>query len=794
MITTQIARLLERQSKPHATELWKALLPLKSVTSFMNTGAHPDDETSEMIAAIGFRDGVKLSHACSTRGEGGQNAIGTQTGVELGVIRTREMERSAQVLDMKQYWLCQYPGDPLADFGFSKSGEETLENWGKTRTLERFVSVIRTERPDMIAPTFLDVPGQHGHHRAMTQSAFEVVKLAADPKAFPEQNLAPWQVKKVYLPAWSGAGDAYDDDLPPPPATVHIKGSGADPVLGLDYTQWGQVSRSFHKTQGMGHWVEPGKTANWPLNLAWAAKGFEGDENSIFDRLPKTLADLASFANAPDLEALLGYAQSEIDATINAWPNSELVLKHSAAALNLVRQAINTCPTASADEVLHRLVAKQDQLQRAVFIASKIYARFELSDDEARPGQVIEANIFTSSDLPLKTTICTPNSWEVQSPNAKTTSIQIPLDAEPSDPLPDIWSPYEANSDIFAKLEFSIHGENIKVEIAPEQRFNIAPSAEIELDRQALIFNLTAPATQEIEIAHTYPNGAKVDIACPSEFTADINAKAVAFSLSAQTQPGRYSASINLNDISASTVQRMDFPHTGKMLFASPADIDLLALEVNLPTGKIGYIGGGSDKSDFWLRQVGIDIHAISDDQIAKSAFDSYDSILVGVFALRTRPELAANLKALHQWVQNGGNLVTLYHRPWDNWDEKGTALAPITIGKPSLRWRVTNQNAPVTVLQPEHTLIDGLNKISEADWSNWHKERGLYFASSWDDAYTPILSMSDEGEYPLLGSLLSGNFGKGRHTHTSLILHHQLDKLVPGAYRLMANLLQPVR
>ena len=120
------------------------------------------------------------------------------------------------------------------------------------------------------------------------------------------------------------------------------------------------------------------------------------------------------------------------------------------------------------------------------------------------------------------------------------------------------------------------------------------------------------------------------------------------------------------------------------------------------------------------------------------------------------------------------------------------TLARRLIVGSPSLRWRVTNPAAPVTMLLPDHKLLAGPNRITTEDFAGWDKERGLYFASDWDKAYEPLLSMSDEGEAPLLGSLVSAPVGKGRHTHTSLVLHHQLDRLVPGAFRLMANLLQP--
>ncbi|MEL6680627.1 MAG: PIG-L family deacetylase, partial [Pseudomonadota bacterium] len=224
MATPDQARITAHAGQPRIVRLWRALQPLGSVVSFMNTGAHPDDETSAMLAALGHRDGLDISYACSTRGEGGQNDIGTEGGADLGVLRTLEMERAADALGLRLYWLSETPDDPITDFGFSKSGEDTLRRWGHARTLTRFVEIVRAERPDIICPTFLDIPGQHGHHRAMTALAHEVMDTAADP-AFAAKG-APWQVKKLYLPAWSGAGDAYDDDLPPPEATCAVPATG----------------------------------------------------------------------------------------------------------------------------------------------------------------------------------------------------------------------------------------------------------------------------------------------------------------------------------------------------------------------------------------------------------------------------------------------------------------------------------------------------------------------------------------------------------------------------------------
>jgi hypothetical protein len=130
-----------------------------------------------------------------------------------------------------------------------------------------------------------------------------------------------------------------------------------------------------------------------------------------------------------------------------------------------------------------------------------------------------------------------------------------------------------------------------------------------------------------------------------------------------------------------------------------------------------------------------------------------------------------------------------MYHRPGDGWRDGHTPPLRILIGSPSLRWRVTDPAAPVTVLEPHHPLLRTPNEIGTADWDGWVRERGLYFARDWDAAYVPLLAMSDPGEPPLRGALLAAPVGRGRHAHVALALHHQLDALVPGAFRLLANL-----
>ncbi|MDF2812492.1 MAG: hypothetical protein K0S56_3523, partial [Microvirga sp.] len=147
-------RIAREMSDPGLIRLHRKLERLSSVLTVMNTGAHPDDEKNGLLAALRFGLGMRVVVACSTRGEGGQNAIGTERGAALGVVRTWEMVAAARVLDADVVWLGHGPGDPVHDFGFSKNGDDTLARWGEDRILERLVRAYREERPDIVIPTF----------------------------------------------------------------------------------------------------------------------------------------------------------------------------------------------------------------------------------------------------------------------------------------------------------------------------------------------------------------------------------------------------------------------------------------------------------------------------------------------------------------------------------------------------------------------------------------------------------------------------------------------------------------
>lgn len=797
-----IDRLDAERARPRVLELHLALAKLQSCVSFMQTGAHPDDETSAMLAAMGFRDGLDISYACANRGEGGQNDLGTEALAALGTLRTAEMERAAAALDMRLYWLSDSPDDSIFDFGFSKSGQETLRRWQHQRTLHRFVSIVRRERPDILCPTFLDIPGQHGHHRAMTALAHEVMDAAANPDVDCDA-LPPWSVSKLYLPAWGGGGTAYDDELPPPPATLTVRGDDHDTWSGWTWENIGQQSRRFHRTQGMGRWVRSGTERNWSLHLARSR--VSGPDDTVCSSLPQSLADLAGYVvRAPRARDALFAAHEAIDTTLQAFPNFPSVARHAAKALVLVQSAMELCPAHAHGQVIHRLKRKQSQLSRVIRLSLgvRVQAHFHGTSDTAasagfwQPGErqaydlEIDSRLAkTMGDCHVSANIRTNAPWKIVAD-----TLALDSSAAPSSPYPDTWLPDQpATPCIELRISFN---KVTSITLLPlDQPPVILPGTRGELFPPRVLIN-TALETQPIDISlrRPVPASSQPELTLPDGWQLTGRDNGFQVLPSPQLAEGLFELPLSLAGQPAMQVSTIGYPHVSARALSVPARVQVRATRIELPDVRIAYAGGGNDDVASWLEAMGLPVTRLDDKDLESSArltecLSGIDTLVIGLFAYRTRPLLALLSDTINDWVDKGGHLLTLYHRPWDSWDPERIPPRRLEIGQPSLRYRVTDENAEVRHLVPQHPLLNTPNAIGPDDWSDWHKERGLYFAKSWDDAYVPLLSMADPGESAHTGALLCADIGKGRHIHTSLILHHQMNQLVPGSFRLMANL-----
>lgn len=803
-----------RADTPDA-RLWRSLVPLRSINAFLQTGAHPDDESSALLARLSLGEGVHVAYVCAVRGEGGQSDLGTETGTALGVLRTGEMRVAARRLGIDLYWLNTELEGPVRDFRFSKSPEETFARWGAQRLSERLVRAIRMHRPDVIMPTYLDVPGQHGHHRAVTRATIAAFRQAGDPAMFSEHakdGLAPWQPAKLYLPAWSGAGQSYDDTEQPPPATLTLEVGVRDKVFGASYAQIGEWSRVDHLSQGMGVWVKAGRRSAPLHRLDCALPALPRSEHSAFDGLPRRLGDLAERADPAVARHLLA-AQAAIDDALMAFPRRRKIAPAIHAAIAALRRVQRVLPgridPRNAADIGHRIAIKLDQLARASRAAAGLVVECTPDAAELAPGAATTVSLAVKTRLHdvvqgLKAELRASRGLSVKRRKPGAFVVSARTDAAVTHPYRFAEKLAAPDQTLHAVIRYAVDGVRVEVTEDAAPALVIVPAVAVDPQPNAVAWNLEiAPKPFVLTIARSGSGTARrLALAAPPGWGITMQRPAltrsstpvVGFTVSppADLEPGAAILQPTANGRPVMRLTRIAYPHFGTQRLLTPAVVTVQAMRVALPKVRVGYVDGGADRTWLRLRQIGLDVELIDRATLTRGDLDRFGTIVVGVFAYRTRPELLAADARVKAWMKQGGNLLTLYHRPWDNWDPGRTPAYRLQIGQPSLRWRVTDENSAVTHLVPEHPLLNGPNPIGAADWRGWAKERGLYLASSWAAQYQALLSMGDPDEAPLTGALLSARFGSGRHTHTSLNLHHQLDALVPGAYRLFANLVAP--
>ncbi len=788
-------RRFARQDQEPALLVWhRALSRLKSVITLMNSGAHPDDEDSGLLAYLRFQHGMRALIACSTRGEGGQNVLGPERGGALGLLRSQEMEQAARALDADVVWLGHGPDDPVHDFGFSKSGDDTAQRWGRDRLLERMVRAYREERPDIVLPTFLDVAGQHGHHRAMTWAAEEALALAADPKAFPEhlnEGLTPWQVAKFYLPAVSGASSAYDDELPPPPATLTLVQQARDTASGADFDVLGQMSRRAHRSQSMGHWPDPARR-EWVLHLKLPQSVPETD---ICAGLPRDLGDLAEGC-PPALAAALRRAQAHIDEAISAFPDRASVADDLAVAAAALDQAIACATPPFMARHGHRLQRKAAELDAALFATADLQPRATLDLDCPRQGDSTALRLVISDQPMLADVKLDRVAWQLdpalgrivqRHPGDLSARLDLAPDCAPPLFLPQ-WSRLGGNGALHLRLSAWIAGRLCHTTIDTDLPLQVLPASQSPLSTDTLV----QTCTDGVPFILPFKGGPAPAFDLPAGWQISLEADAL------QLHPPHQGPCIHsLAVLQDGQKLSIATPITGsapQLYWRAPQRLHLLRLDLVRPEHvRIGYIGGGADQVGLWLQRLGFDV-TLLDDEALQGDLSGFTTLVVGVLAFGARPVLWQLTQKLHGFVRAGGNLVTLYQRPSDGWQPDLTPPARLQIGSPSLRWRVTDPQSQVQFLQPDHPLIQGPNPITQDDFKGWHKERGLYFAADWDKAYQPLFAMADAGEPVLHGAWLTAELGQGRHSHVALALHHQMDRHVAGAFRMMANLVQPIR
>ena len=779
-------------------------------------GAHPDDEDTELLAYLSRGLGLDAAYLSLSRGEGGQNLIGPELGETLGLIRTGELLAARSVDGAHQYFTRAF------DFGFSKTLEETLRFWPRDSVLADVVRVMRRFRPQVVVSIFSGTPrdghGQHQEAGVLARAAFDLLRDSL------------WGPQKLYRSArFDTAGGA-----------VTLPSGTLDPVTGKSYHQLAMAGRSLHRSQEMGQIQGLGASVTRLALVETARTGAPTDRRTddLFAGVDTALAPgLARYA------ALVDSARAALTPAAPARVVPSLVaalaeLRRAAPAdfraakEPLLEEAIANAAAVVADAYAGagRLVAGQSvPVTALVWGAGDTPVRVESVAIEAPAGWRVDESAAPATDG-------TPSFFGVQAASVTTRrfTLTVAPDAPLSEPyflerprVGDLYDWSAAAADlrgepldpplVKARFDLEVGGARIALEREVAWRSNdpasgevrkplfVVPAVGVAVSPDLLVWPLGArdARTVTVELTHGAAGSTSGSVrlelpagwpaVAPQPFTLEGAGSRASFSFAVHAPAALAAGSFTIRAVAEAGGRRfgsasvvVDYPHIRPMAYVREAVVRVEAAPLVLPRlTRVGYVRGAADVVPEALQAVGVPVHVLSADELGRGVLARYDVIVVGSRAYETEPALVANNGRLLDYARAGGRVIVQYQQyPYVN---GRFAPYPLTIARP--HDRVTDEDAPVTVLAPGDPVFRTPNPIGARDWEGWVQERGLYFAHTWDPAYTPLLETGDAGER-LRGGLLVAPLGRGLYIYTGLSFFRQLPAGVPGAYRLFANLL----
>lgn len=794
-------------------QIFQAIKRLNVLGSVLYVAAHPDDENTRLITYLANEKLYRTGYLSLTRGDGGQNLIGDEQGVELGLIRTQELLAARRIDGGEQFFSSAY------DFGYSKTPEETFEKWNKEKILGDVVWVIRNFQPDVIITRFPSTgEGGHGHHTASAILAEEAFTAAADPRRFPEQlkYVQPWQAKRVLWNTFNFGGNNTINET-----QFKIDAGGFNPLLGKGYGEIAAISRSQHKSQGFGSAATRGQMMEYFTTVAGSAPKTElmDEVNTRWGRLGKNAGHLEKQVTAIEstfdgshpeksVPALIALYHSVNKLSTSYWKNRKLAE---------VEQLIAQCSGLFIDAFTSQPFAVQtDSIRLNVIVNNRLGAEAILKTvaiDEwvHNINTVLEKNRNNA----ISTTLFVPASKKITQPFWVREKMD---DGHFNIPEQQMIGVADVEPAFVSRVTITILGTDftfkqpvkyrqtdpVKGEVY--QPVYIIPSATLTTHPSVLMFEKNRKQTREVMV-QLHPNknltgdlkvslaGADVDEVNEknAQLTKGIT-KNYKFKIT-NNRPEEVSLlTAYANQASDEdktgyflTLRSIDYDHIPSIKYFYPELIKMLNIDLKTAGKRIGYIPGAGDKVMQILEELGYEVTILNQNNFALTNLAGFDAIITGVRAYNTNEWLNSYYEKLMEYVQSGGNLIVQYNTS-SNLGPVRAKIGPYPFD--ISRNRITNEEAKVTMLQPGHPVFNHPNKITDKDFEGWIQERSIYHANNWDNHLTPLISMADPGEQPHNGSLITGKYGKGYFTYTGLAFFRQLPAAVPGALRLMANLI----
>jgi LmbE family N-acetylglucosaminyl deacetylase len=820
------------QPKPSAddrVELYQALLDLTNPWTVMCIAAHPDDEDGTSLIVMRRKFGAHTVSLFSTFGEGGQNAIGPELYEELGAIRARETMAAAEVQGSEPHFL------GLKDFGYSKSPEEAFRVWGHEEALRRMVLEIRKLRPDVIITNHSVTNNDHGHHQATARLELEAFDAAADPNKFPEQlkdGVTTWQVQRLFVRARGNATQNADTQV------VTIDPNEKDPVRGVLYAEEALRALQQHATQGP-----------WPKTFAEYAtrfRAFSGQQGGTPGQLPMIRYALVREAKAAtplsardshnfvDGLRLIDAAGKEIVLPDIRDSILKLADDRTGAVASFMKIALSDASTNNFADIQRRQIMRR-KLERATAVAAGLNFRLQPSSNPVIPNSIanVTVRVENSGRDPINGLECDASPAIVQqspsviddrrvnhgtatrlAPGAMVTvtnKFQIPATAAINVPLSrHLYEPNGLGMALTTRCTYELSGKRvgvdlpIRVDVAPPIEIaNIAPFplvltpgtlAKPPRFTVTVINNSNDKTLAGLDIDSSQYHGlgpfSGVFELGPHEN--HLTESMLAYTTTEAYKDGQQKAGlIPKSDVLEIDLKRLTrIESNGKLLQrqALPVIYSDARVARNLT---VGYIRGFDFSLPNALSALGVESKELSVDEVKTADLQKYTTIIVDNRVYESTPGLIAANQKLLDYAKAGGTLIVFYHKSFEwNPDERRQRpqLAPykLILGDE----RITDETAPITFIEPQHPLLNSPNKISQEDFANWIQERGLYYPKEWDPQFHALLQSNDPGEAPLKGGLLAADYGRGHYIYTSMVWYRELRAGVPGAYRMLANMI----
>ncbi len=792
-----------------SADILMQLKKLKVLGSVLYVAAHPDDENNGLLPFFAKEKLYRTAYLSLTRGDGGQNLIGSEQGVELGMIRTQELLAARRIDGAEQYFSTAY------EFGFCKNPQEALRIWGKDKILSDVVWVIRKYQPDVIITRFPgDARAGHGHHSASSLLANEAFTAAADPTKFPEQfkyGVKPWQAKRILWNTFNfGGNNTTSEDQ------LKIDVGGYNALLGKSYGELGGEARSMHKSQGEGrprrrgqiyeYFTTTGGTAPKAdlmddIDISWHR--MDGGD-AIAAQINKVIA--AFNFEKPELSVP---PLVQIYKTINALPESNWRNKK----LQEVQDIIENCSGLFAEATTAQTsVAQGDVLKLSSFINKRNSATVVLQKISAKGvDSTVNIAVGLNQNVQINCSIAVPSNQKISQP---------------------YWLEYPQLQGSFDVRDQTLIGK-AENDAAFEVNFVVIIEGETFTIKRPVMYKVVDPAKGELyeplvvlpkmELSYVKDNFISLNskpVAAQIHFKSNVKDSTL-YTIKQQYTPNwKYSASnitygtfnneenywsgaftpttnaTNTEVISLATndgkydsyTKTITYDHIPTITYFPKAKANLLNVAIKIIGKKIGYIVGAGDKVPEALMQMGYDIKMLTEADLTEKNLKQFDAIVTGVRAYNLNEYLTNKYDVLMSYIKNGGNLIVQYAKS-NTVGNRAIKMGPyhFVVNSGS---RVTEEDAKVTYLLPNHALLNYPNKITDADFTGWIQERSTYQAEQIDNHYQALLGMNDTGEKQGTGSLITTKLGKGNFTYVSLVLFRELPAGVPGAYRLMANLI----